>query len=187
MAIVTSLVVAAAVVMITYLYASGATPPSINTIIAWIVVTFQRGLNVLSNILGQQPLFLAVQQMGATAAPVAAGAAGAVQAGARDIEDVLSSAERAVADTVTPGGGGSAMPTTASAGTLGASVDSGLGYCYVGQAQHGRVCAPVSRHSGCMSGEYYTSREQCRLNTGPRLGTQRPAGGSWENAVGSLL
>jgi len=187
MAIVASLVVAAAVVMITYLYASGMTPPTLSTIITWIIVTFQRGLNLLSRIVGQGPLFPAMRQMGAAAAPVASGAMGGVEAGARDVETVLAEAGQAVSDTVTPGAGVGGIGKEIGDGGVSASVESSLGYCYVGQGHGGRVCAPVSRDSGCMSGEYFKSREQCRLNTSARLGSRQPKGGSWENQVGALL
>lgn len=165
-AIVTSLIVAALVVMITYMYASKTAPPSINAIITWIVVTFQRGLNTLATIFGQSPLFPAVQQIGTTAMPIAKGTIGGVEAGARGVEEVLASAEQAVAATVTPG----AMLGSGGIGDgpLGAAVDSSLGYCYVGRSGPYRVCAPVSRESGCMSGEFFSSLEQCRLNSGPR-------------------
>ena len=165
MAIVTSLVVAAAVVMFAYLYASGTAPPSINTIVAWVVVTFQRGLNALSRLLGQSPLYPAVRGIGSAAVPVAQGAAGGLAAGARDVEDLLLSAERAVAGSVTPGAGIGGVSPHIGDGGLSAAVDSGLGFCYVGRNGSDRVCAPVSRHSGCMSGEYYPSREECRLNS----------------------
>lgn len=190
MAIVASLVVAAGVVMITYLYASGMTPPTVSTIIAWIIATFQRGLNVVSSIIGQGPLFPAVHQMGAAAAPVATGAMGAVEAGARDVEQVLADAERAVADTVTPGAGVGGITSDIGDGGVAAAVDSGLGYCYVGQGSGGRVCAPVSRQSGCMSGEYFASREQCRLNSNRRLGansTTASKSSSIATEIGSLL
>jgi len=164
-AIVTSLIVAALVVMITYMYASKTAPPSIHAIITWIVVTFQRGLNTLAGIFGQSPLFTAVHQIGATAAPIAKGAMGRVEAGARGVEEVLMDAEQAVAATVTPG---AVLGSGGGAGPLGAAVDSSLGYCFVGRSGPHRVCAPVSRQSGCMSGEYFGSLEQCRLNSGPR-------------------
>lgn len=164
-AIVTSLIVAALIVMITYMYASKTAPPSIHAILTWIMVTFQRGLNTLAAIFGQSPLFPAVHQIGATTAPIAKGAMSGVEAGARGVEEVLESAEQAVAATVTPGAmlgnGDGARP-------LGAAVDSSLGYCFVGRSGPHRVCAPVSRQSGCMSGEYFSSLEQCRLNSGPR-------------------
>ncbi len=190
MAIVASLVVAAGVVMITYLYASGVTPPAIGTIITWIIITFQRGLNVLSSLIGQSPLFPAVHQMGAAAAPVTAGAMGAVEAGARDVKQVLADAERAVADTVTPGAGLGSITSDIGDGGVAAAVDSELGYCYVGQGPGGRVCAPVSRQSGCMSGEYFESLEQCRLNSNRRLGassTTKSKSPSIATEIGSLL
>lgn len=167
-AIVTSLIVAALVVMITYMYASKTAPPSIHAVITWIVVTFQRGLNTLAGIFGQSPLFPAVYQIEATASPIVKGAIGGVEAGVRGVEEVLASAEQAVAATVTPG----ALAGSGSSGDapLGTGVDSSLGFCYVGQSGPHRVCAPVSRQSGCMSGEFFGSLEQCRLNSGPRRG-----------------
>jgi len=166
-AIVTSLIVAALIVMITYIYASKTAPPSIHAILTWIVVTFQRGLNTLGTMFGQSPLFPAVHDIGVTVTPIAKGAMGGVEAGARGVEEVLMDAEQAVAATVTPGalaaGGGGIGD-----GPLGAAVDSSLGYCFVGRSGPHRVCAPVLRQSGCMSGEYYNSMEQCRLNSGPR-------------------
>lgn len=165
-AIVTSLIVAALVVMITYMYASKTAPPSIHAVITWIVVTFQRGLNTLARIFAQSPLFPAVQQIGTTAAPIAKGAIGGVEAGVRGVEEVLASAEQAVAATVTPG----ALAGSGSDAPLGTGIDSSLGFCYVGQSGPHRVCAPVSRQSGCMSGEFFGSLEQCRLNSGPRRG-----------------
>lgn len=164
-AIVTSLIVAALVVMITYVYASKTAPPSIYAIITWIMVTFQRGLNTLAGIFGQSPLFPAVHQIGVTATPIAKGAMSGVEAGARGVEEVLASAEQAVAATVTPG---AMLGSGGGAGRLGAAVDSSLGYCFVGRSGPHRVCAPVSRQSGCMSGEFFSSLEQCRLNSGPR-------------------
>lgn len=167
-AIVTSLIVAALIVMITYIYASNTAPPSIHAILTWIVVTFQRGLNTLVAIVGQSPLFPAVQQIEATAMPIAKGAMGGLEAGARGVEEVLADAEQAVAATITPGAllgsgvgeGGSEL--------LGSAIESSLGYCYVGRSGPHRVCAPVSRQSGCMSGEFFSSLEQCQLNSGPR-------------------
>lgn len=189
-AIVVSLLVAAAVVMITYIYASGQTPPSVNSIIVWVVSTFQRGLNVVSSMLGTEPLFPAVRQIGASAAPVVKGAAGGIEAGARTVQQVVASAEQAVVDTVTPGG---AAPGTIGLGGLDAAVDGGLGFCYVGQGPGGRTCAQVSRESECMSGEYFSNRQECTLNSGARLGA-RPSHpgkhgrkGSWETNIGSLL
>jgi hypothetical protein len=192
-AIVTSLVVAAAVVMITYLYASGATPPSINVIIEWFVAVFQRGLNTLAALVGSEPLFPVVRQMGSAAGPVVSGAAGGLEAGVRSVEDVLAGAEQAVAATVTPGGGiGGAGPGIAgdpASAPLDAGVDSSLGFCYVGQSHAGRVCAPVSRPSGCMSGENFGSLEQCRLNGGARLGSKShsPPTGAPGPSIGALL
>lgn len=165
-AIVTSLIVAALIVMLTYMYASKTAPPSINAILTWFMVTFQRGLNTLAGIFGQSPLFPAVQQIGATAAPIAKGAMRGIEAGARGVEEVLESAEQAVAATVTPGA--LAASGGIGDGPLGAAVDSSLGYCFVGRSGPHRVCAPVSRQSGCMSGEFFSSLEECRLNSGPR-------------------
>ena len=189
-AIVTSLVVAAMIVLITYMYASGATPPNINAIIEWFVAVFQRGVNTLGSVVGSQPLFPVVRQMGSATGPLVSGAAGGVEAGARSVEDVLAGAERAVAATVTPGGGmGGAGPSIGDdAAPLDASIDSTLGYCYVGQTHAGRICAPVSRPSGCMSGESFASLEQCRLNGSARLGqpSSQPSGAPGPS-IGALL
>ena len=57
LAVVTSLVVAALIVFIAYLYASRQSPPSLQKSVNWISTTFQRGINVIAGLLGQQPVF----------------------------------------------------------------------------------------------------------------------------------
>ena len=151
-AIVTSLVVAALIVYIAYLYAARQAPPSIQKIINWVVFTFQRGINVVASFLGQQPVFKL------SAFPEA------VQKSVEDVERVLETAEQAIESTVTPG----VVPEIGKSqikGVLGSAVDTGLGYCYVGRSNTGRVCAPVTRKSGCMSREYYASLEKCQLSS----------------------
>ena len=153
LAVVTSLVVAALIVFIAYLYASRQSPPSLQKSVNWISTTFQRGVNVIAGLLGQQPVFkLSLGDLPKS-----------VEAGVKDVERVLEAGEQAVASTVTPG----MVPSIAKSeisGGLSSAIDTGLGYCYVGRAVGGgRVCAPVTRKSACMSREYYTNAQECRL------------------------
>jgi hypothetical protein len=153
LAVVTSLVVAALIVFIAYLYASRQSPPNLQKSVNWIVSTFQRGVNVIAGLLGQQPLF----RLSLADLPKS------VDAGVQDVERVLEAGEQAVASTVTPG----MVPSIAKSeisGGLSSAIDTGLGYCYVGKAEGGgRVCAPVTRKSACMSREYYTNAQECTL------------------------
>jgi hypothetical protein len=153
LAVVTSLVVAALIVFIAYLYASRQSPPNLQKSVNWIASMFQRGINVVAGLLGQQPMFTLST----------GGIPKSVEAGAHDVERVFEAAEQAVASTVTPG----LVPSIAKSeitGGLSAAVDTGLGYCYVGRASGGgRVCAPVTRKSACMSREYYTNQQECQF------------------------
>ena len=153
LAIVASLLVAALIVFIAYLYASRQSPPSLQYFVNWMATTFQRGINIISGLLGQQPVFKF------SSVPKS------VEAGAEAVERIFESGEQAIASTVTPG----MVPSIAKSeivGALGANVDTGLGYCYVGKVGGGqRVCAPVTRKNGCMSREYYTNAQECELST----------------------
>ena len=168
-AIIASLVVAAIVVMTTYLYASRQG----GEIVGALGDSARSGVNTASAAIGVGPLFPAVRKLGGAAATVASPLGKAAETGAGTVAQAVSAAERAVADTVTPGGvSGAGNPFAGLAGDFdtvppAAAVSGSLGYCYVGNTNDGgRVCAQVERKSGCMSGEYFGAREACVLNSG---------------------